>query len=245
MNKLKIFLIGFLSILLISCQEDKKLIIGTSADNPPYEYMRKGDLVGFDIDLIHEISRNINRKIKVKNFDFHALIPALENNEVDMVIAGMSVTEERKKRVHFSTPYTTNKVAILFRKNDGFNSPADFKDKIVGSQVGTTWSLLAYDLAVTHKFHTKSLPSNLELVEDLNDKQVDAVVMEAFQAKSFIDQNPELSSFVLNEYDTSFAIAMPKDSPYKEEINNSIAALQKRIIPYLHNKWKLPGDGSW
>jgi polar amino acid transport system substrate-binding protein len=145
--------------------------------------------------------------------EFHGLLAALASDNVDMVVAAMSVTQERLARVDFSTPYTDARIAVLYRKDDKFRSGEDLKDKAVGAQLGTIWTLIAHDMSSKYNFSTKALSNNLMLVEELKNKRIDAIVLEESQVKNFIQKNPELASFPVKQYGSSFAIALPKGSP--------------------------------
>ncbi len=245
MNIIKFVIVVTLSIFMSSCSEnsDKDTwIVATSADNPPYEHMKDGEIEGFDIDLMVAIGQHLGKNIEFKNMEFHGLLAALATKNVDMVIAGMSITPERIARVDFSAPYTEARIAILFRRSDSYKEPADLKGKMVGAQLGTLWSLIAHDISITHSFRTKALASNLMLVEELKTERVDAVILEESQAEKFSQINPQLSSFRLSQYGSSFAIALPKGSPEKKNIDHTIKSLRSNgTINALTKKWGLVG----
>ena len=94
----------------------KKLRIGTNAAFPPFEYIYKGDIVGFDICIIDMIAMRNNMQPVIMNMDFSKLIGALQDESVDCVIAGMSVTEERAELVDFSKPYFSSHQVIVVKK---------------------------------------------------------------------------------------------------------------------------------
>lgn len=233
---------------LVSCDrrhDDSVWVVGTSADNPPYEFIENGEVVGFDIDLITAIGAHLGKDIEIKNMDFHGLIAALSNDSVDLVIAGVSVTNERKERVDFSMPYTSANIAILFRSASEFENMENLKGKIVGAQLGTIWSYVANQMAIKYKSKVSALSSNLMLVEELKTKRVDAVVLEVSQAEQFAAKNKNLSFFPVKEYGSTFAIAIPKGSPLKNNIDHTIKSLRKNgTIQKLEEKWGLTGAAA-
>src|SRR3712207_5585909 len=91
---------------LAQIQENKKLVLGTSPDYPPFEVLvsegGKGNVVGADIELAKKLAEKMGVELEIKTIDFDALIPALQSGKVDVVITGMSPTEERKKNIDFS-----------------------------------------------------------------------------------------------------------------------------------------------
>lgn len=245
MNKYKNFLLIILSLFLISCDKKKDeniWIVGTSADNPPYEYMHGGQIVGFDIDLIQEIAKRLGKKLEIRNMEFHGLIAALNSGSVDMVIAGMSITKQRSTYVDFSAPYTDAEVAILHQKKNRFSEIKDLHGKIIGAQLGTVWALIANDISMRYNLKVKSLNSNLMLVEELKTGMLDAVILEEFQANKLISKYIQLTSFQAKQYNSSFAIAMPKNSPVAKSINNEIQALKKQnFVKELSKRWGIIG----
>lgn len=85
----------------------KVLRVGTSPDFPPFEYIdEKGNIVGIDIDLVKALAKKIGYDdVEIVSIDFDGLIPALLNNQIDVIASGMTITEERAKVVAFTIPY--------------------------------------------------------------------------------------------------------------------------------------------
>lgn len=245
MKKLNNLLFAFILFAISACfdnKDDNIWVVGTSADNPPYEFMQNGKMVGFDIDLIMEIGKRLDKTIEFKNMEFPSLLAALASNNADLIIAGLSVTEDRLKRVEFSTPYIHAKVAILYNGNDKFSKPKDLKNKEVGAQLGSTWSIIAQDLSSVNNFNIHVLSNNLMLIEDLKSKRLDAVVLEEAQADKFIEIYPNFAKFTVADSNSSFAIAMPKNSTNKKIIDHTIKALRNNgTIRILSKKWGLVG----
>ncbi|RTK93658.1 MAG: transporter substrate-binding domain-containing protein [Rickettsiales bacterium] len=241
MKYIKLLIITILALSLSGCFDNKDentWIVGTSADNPPYEYMKNGKIVGFDIDLMIAIGQHLGKNIEFKNMDFHGLLAAVSTKNVDFVVAGMSITKERLARVDFSIPYCDARIALLVRAKDEITKPSDLKGKVVGSQLGTIWSLINHDMGIHHGFQPKTLANNLILVEELKSGRIDAVILEEAQAKKFVSKNPQFQSFHVEQYSSSFAIAMPKNSINKKNIDHTIKTLQKNgVINDLAKKW--------
>ena len=215
------------------------IVMATSADNPPYEYIQDGKVVGMDIDVINAIGKELGKKIVIKNFDFPGLLPALSTNNVDLVIAALTVTDERKEHIDFSTAYASSTMAVLFRKSDNFHSMKDLHGKLIGVQAGSTWEVYAKHLAETlSDVRVKSLANNLVLVEDLKASNVDVLIMEEMQVKKFIQNVDNLGSFSLEDTKSEFAIALPKGSSLTALINGAIKKLQDNgSLKQIKEKW--------
>jgi ABC-type amino acid transport substrate-binding protein len=219
-------------IFLISCQSshnqsasetnDQKptLIMGTSADYPPFEFRKDGKVAGLDIDIAQEIAKQLGYTLKIQDTEFSSLIPSLQSGKVDFVMSGMSATEERKKNVLFSTTYYNNSFAFMTTKNSPIHGEADFTGKKIGVQLGSTMEKVAKEKAKSDSFNTKfkliSLGKNAILMEELKAGRLDGVIIEETQAKAFGKIHSTLTFNKLPEWNPNlsegYAIAFNKNS---------------------------------
>ena len=107
---------GNIQIPASEATSGEKVILGTNAAFPPFEYVEGKNIVGFDITMGEKIAKNAGMKLEVMDMAFDSLIPALQAGTIDFIAAGMSVTEERKKNVDFSVPYFASEQVIIVRK---------------------------------------------------------------------------------------------------------------------------------
>ena len=114
-----------------------KLVVGTSADWPPYEYVDNGKVVGIDIDIAGKIAERLGVGLGVRDMKFSALIEAVKRGDVDIVIADMSITPNREKQVLFSIPYQADSSVVIARRGLQIKSVEDLKGRAIGVQVGT------------------------------------------------------------------------------------------------------------
>jgi len=228
---IKHFIVALLALFLSSCSEKEaprgnSIVVATSADNPPYEFIQDGKIVGLDIDIIKAIGESLGKEIVIKNLDFPGLFPAISGNNVDLVIAAISYTPERAEHFSFSKTYASSSMAILYRKADDFKSVSDLKGKVIGAQLASTWDLEAQKIAKEQSGMVRSLANNLVLVEELRSASVDAIVLERMQVQKFIDNNPDLASFALPDSKSDFAIAFSKDSELLTIVDKAIDDLE-------------------
>ena len=136
MKKLILLLMIILSTLSFAA---KKLYVGTNAEFKPYEYLEGDKITGFDIDFMNAIGKEIGYEVQWVNMGFDGLLPALQMNKVDAVIAGMSQTPERQKAVSFSIPYIffTSEHYVIVNENSTFKTKEDLKGKTAGVQMGS------------------------------------------------------------------------------------------------------------
>lgn len=211
-----------------------KLVVGTSADYPPYEFHAmtdgKDEIVGFDIDIAKEVAKDLGVELEVKDMDFDGLLVALQAGKVDMVFAGMTPTDERKENADFSDIYYTATHRFILRSGEegSVKSFDDLKDKKIGVQKGSIQEGIAkdnFDAA-----NIKSLAKVTDLVLDLKNKKVDAILIEEGVAKINCDKNKDIavSDFVVKDEDGGAAIALKKGSTeLQTEVNKTISKLKE------------------
>ncbi|MEG0808513.1 MAG: transporter substrate-binding domain-containing protein, partial [Alistipes sp.] len=137
--KRKFIKLLFLPLLLLETNlySQEKLYVGTDATEfPPFEYIENGEIKGFDIDLIKEIGKLLNKEVILKNIQFDGLIPALQTGKLDIIIAGMTITPEREKNINFSEPYYTSKQLLITDENSSLNTLESLKGSKIGVVLG-------------------------------------------------------------------------------------------------------------
>ena len=224
-----------------SALDKDTLIVGTSADFPPFENVdENGDIVGFDIDLIQEIGKELGKEIKIENMDFNGIVGAVQTDKVDIAISGITADEERGKKVNFSDPYYESSQAILVREDDeGSNSMDDLSGKLVGSQLGSTSDdvIMEYEDIENKKYNKAN-----DAVLDLTNGRLDAVIIEHSIAQAFVDNNEGIKVIVpegLNTEKELLAIALPKDDEeLLNKVNEALASIKDSgKYDELFNKW--------
>jgi polar amino acid transport system substrate-binding protein len=228
---IKKILVNLIALLLLSCTEniteEEVLIVGTAADNPPYEFIKDNDIVGLDIDIIKLIAERLNKKIIIKNMEFYSLLPSLDNKQIDLIIAGVSATEARKKHFDFSDVYFTSKIVFITLKDSGIQTLEDLNKKTIAVQTGTIFENIANNgLAQKYDVNILSLSNFLIAIEELKKGSVHGVMTEEVQAENLLKYNPELqvTSLAIEE-SSEYAIIMPKESEYRERVNEIIDEL--------------------
>ena len=210
-----------------------KLVIGTSADFPPYEFHTnkdgKDEIVGIDIDIAKEVAKDLGVELEVKDMDFDGLLVALQANKVDMIFSGMTPKPERKENADFSDIYCQVTQTYITRKADvdKIKSEDDLKKLRIGVQKASVQE----DLAKS-KFdegNIKSLTKVTDLMLDLKNNKVDAVLLELPIAEFNAKKNDDLgvTSIKFNDEEGGYAIAMPKNSPeLVSSVNKTIQRLK-------------------
>lgn len=126
------------------------LRVGTEATYAPFEFSTpEGTLTGFDVELIQALGKELGFDVEVINMPFDGLVPAIMTQQIDAVIAAMTITEERAKRVDFTEPYYTSGLTILIREEtaDKYKSVEAIKGQKLCAQIGTTGAMTAEKLS--------------------------------------------------------------------------------------------------
>lgn len=225
---LKLIMISaIIFIAIIGCEKkNKKLYVGTNAEFEPFEYRDGGNIVGFDIELIGEISKLINKDIEVEDMAFDGLLPALQTKKIDLIIAGMTATEERKKFVNFSESYYKSQQAIVVNKDEnGINNFDNLIGKEVGVVLGYTGDIIVSEIA---NVKVQRYNATSEAIMALKSKKVQAVVLDYEPAKNYSAQNPELKLIETDSQSEEYAIAIRKeDTQLLNDINKALATLKE------------------
>ena len=233
-----VILLSLVIIFTISCSKKEDILyVGTNAEFQPFEYLEDGKIVGFDIDLITEIAKMIGMKIEVKNLAFDGLIPALQAKKVDIIIAGMTATEDRRQFVNFTEPYYTSKQAIVLPLD---NTTITTFDDLVGKKVGVVLGFTG-DIAVTDikEIDVQRYNGSSEAILALKANKIDAVVLDYEPAYNYAIQNSELKMIDTDLAEETYAIALGlDDTELLEKINKALQTIKENgTYDTLHTKY--------
>lgn len=227
MKKILKSLVLFLMLVVSSLTFAKeKLYVGTNAEFPPFEYLDKGDIVGFDIDLVKAIGNKLGMDVVIKDMSFDGLIPALETNKVDIVIAGMTATDERKIAVNFSNPYyTANQIIILKDDNKDIKTFDDLNGKLVGVMLGFTGDVVVSEMK---NVESKKYNASFAAIMELQNNKIDAVVLDSETALNYLKNNKGLKLADTSGEPEEYAIAISKkNTELLNKINTALDELKK------------------
>ena len=233
----KVSIVTLSLILMTGCgssinniHDDNKLTVGMECNYAPFnwstttadEYTEQISTVdycdGYDVTIAKRLAKSLGMEIEIVKYDWDNLIPGLMQNEIDVVIAGMTATEDRKEVVDFTDPYYTSQEVVIVRKDSTLTSITDIqelKGKTVKGQLNTLYDTIIDQInGVKHGTAMESYPS---LVNDLLNKGCDAITAELPVAEGIVASNPDLTYVTFKEghgftADTSVSIAVKKDN---------------------------------
>ena len=228
---LAIALICMLTLTGMAMAETLKM--GTNASFPPYEFYddESGEIVGIDAEVAAAICAKLGYELEIVDMDFDAIIPAVATGKIDFGMAGMTVTEERKQSVDFTTSYATGIQVVIVKEDSAIASVDDLfaegANHKIGVQQGTTGDIYCSgDIEEAGLGTVERYKNGTDAVLALTSGKVDCVVIDNEPAKNYIAANEGLKILDTEYAVEDYAIALAKDSELTEKIN---AALEELI----------------
>ncbi|MBA1433836.1 ABC transporter substrate-binding protein/permease [Bombilactobacillus bombi] len=223
------------------------LVMGTSPDFPPYEFMAHGKskIVGMDVAIAQKIAQNMGVKLVIKSMDFDSLLVALQTGKVDMVMAGMSKTAKRAQSVDFSDVYFHGGMYMVIHEADKnkYKTYKDLAGQAVGAQTGSIQYNLVKDQA--KKSTLKGMDKITDLILALQTHKVAAVVLDQASAEAYANNTNGLiavdAKFKIKVPGT--AIAFPKGS--QSLVNAANQSISEIKAKNLISKKYLPEAGKY
>ena len=197
--------------------EDNTITMATNAEFPPYEYMADGKVVGIDAEIAQAIAEKLGKELVIENVDFDSLIPGVQTGKYDFVMAGMTVTDDRKEQVNFTQTYATGVQVIIVKEDSAIKSVDDLfaegANHKIGVQLATTgdlyctWDIEDEGLGTVERFN-----KGADAVMALNSGKVDCVVIDNEPAKVFVEQNEGLKILETEYITEDYAAAISKEN---------------------------------
>ena len=206
--------------------EAGKLTMATNATFPPYEMTTDaGTIEGIDVDTAQAIAEKLGLELQIDDMDFDAALLAVQQGKADMVMAGVTVTDERQNVMDFTDSYATGIQSIIVKEDSDIASVDDLAGKKIGTQRGTTGYLYCSDDFGDE--NVVAYDNGLTAVQMLNNGQVDCVVIDNAPAKEFISANPGLKLLDTAYVEESYAIGIGKgNTELKDAINTALEELK-------------------
>lgn len=241
-----VMLAVMMMLALVGCNkkaaDDNKLVVATSADFPPYEYVEGGEFVGIDMDIARAIADKLGMELEIQNVDFDSVIAGVTTGKYQMGMSGITANDERRQNVNFTDSYATTNQVIIVKEGSFIQSMDNFytvdetgttvtvPGLMVGVQASTTGDIYVSDSVENGGVgadHTTQFKTGADAIQALVTDKVQAVIIDSEPAKAFVAANPGLvileSPYVTEEY----AIAVNKDN--EELLAKVNGALQELI----------------
>ena len=197
--------------------EDGTLVMATNAEFPPYEYHEGDEIVGIDVEIAAAIAEKLGMELQVEDMAFDSLIPAIQSNKADMVLAGMTVTEDRLESVNFSDSYATGVQVVIVKEDSDIKSVddllADGANHSIGVQTATTGDIYCTgDIEDAGLGTVERYNKGADAIQALLAGKIDCVVIDSQPAKEFVEANEGLTILDTEYAVEDYAIALNKDN---------------------------------
>ena len=196
--------------------EEGKLIMATNAQFPPYELVSDGEgfngtgFEGIDIEIASAIADKLGLELQIDDMDFDSALVAVQNDAADVVLAGLSYSEERDEVLDFTDSYATG-VQVVIVKEDSDVTMDNLGEKMIGTQRGTTGYIYASDTPENGGYgedHVSAYDNGATAVQALVNGQVDAVIIDEAPAKEYVAANDGLTILPGNWVEEQYCAAV-------------------------------------
>lgn len=211
-----------------------KLVMGTNAAFPPFEFTTSqgivGEFDGIDVAIAKKIAESMDKELSVEDMEFEGLVASVSTGKIDMAVAGMTKTEERAQKVDFSNPYyTASQVMIVSADNTDITKADDLKnDKKVGVVLGYTGDQVVSEQIGVEEANIVRASRGIDIVQDVKNGKLDAVVLDSATGKALAKKNnlkvvEDAQAFEQEQY----AIAVKKgNTELLDQINEVLAEMK-------------------
>jgi len=215
-----------------SAQEGREIRIATEGAYPPFNVAQPdGSITGFDVDIANALCAAMKAKCTIVAQDWDGMIPALQANKFDAIIASMSITEERQKQIDFTDKYYTTPLAVVVPNDSTIAgvSTDDMKGKVVGAQASTTQGNYADEVYAKAGAEAKLYPTQDEATADLQNGRIDALISDKFVVTDWMNGEGKDCCRMLGDVpgtETEAGIGLRKgDDALRESFNKAIDAI--------------------
>ncbi|GGE55049.1 amino acid ABC transporter substrate-binding protein [Streptosporangium jomthongense] len=208
----------------------------------PFEMMDQetGEMIGFDMEIIAEVAQRAGFDYKLNTMDFNGIIPALQTGNVDIAIAGITITDEREKIVDFSDPYYDSGLRILVRENNNeIEELSDLEGLKIGTKIGST----SYDFLKKNLDNNDGVtpyPGSSDMYMALMSRSVDAVFYDSPNVGYFARTKGEGKVKTVGKlYEgQQYGIALKSGSEWVDEVNEALAEMKEDgTYKKIYEKW--------
>ena len=214
----------------VTTVEPGKLIMSTNAAFPPYEMTADdGSFEGIDVEIAGAIAEKLGLELQIDDMDFDAALLAAQTGKSDMVMAGVTVTEDRQTVMDFSDSYATGVQVVIVTEDSPITTLDDIEGKLIGTQKGTTGFTYASDTPENGGYGEDAVigfDNGLSAVQALKNGQVDCVIIDNAPAQTFVAENPGLKILDTEWVTEDYAIGVAKgNTALLDAINGALDEL--------------------
>ncbi|MFK2824774.1 basic amino acid ABC transporter substrate-binding protein [Bacillus sp. B190/17] len=223
-------------------EEKKVLQVGTEATFAPFEFMDKGKVSGFDVDLLNAAADEAGYQVNIENTGWDAMFAGLQSKQLDIGMAGVTINDERKKSYDFSVPYFESISMMAFKEGTDIKNAQDLKGKKIGVQNGTTGQFSAESVVGKNSPSISKYETAALMFQALQSGDVQVAVTDIAVALEYVKNNPDSGVKTVSD-DQQFkpeyyGIVFPKGSQYKADFDKALNELYSNgKYAEIYKKW--------
>lgn len=227
-------------MISVAQESNDPIVVGANIGNVPWEFQNTdGTFIGFEIDLVNEIGKRLNRPVNIINVPFNGLFAAVQSGRIDIAISSIGITDKRLESVAFTQPFYDSDQSLTVVRGSGITSLEDLRGQIVAADTGSTGDIWATANQEKYGF------AEIRRYEGLAPAMLDVVIG---RVKGYISDIPALQYYtkdkpnleVVERIPTGgrYALMLGKNSAILNEVNDTISILKEEgFVNQLHLKW--------
>lgn len=222
--------------------ERKTLIVGTDAAYAPFTYLDKGEIVGFDIDIVDAVMEEAGYDYELKNMGWDGLFESTRQAQLDLAVCAITISDDRKQTFDFSSPYYQSTHMIMTNEGTKVDSASDLKGMTVGVLNASTGQIAAEKVMGQNSPDLKKYESDAVSIMSLQNGAVEAVVADNTVINEYLKNNPDQNYNTLVDSETFdsefYGLMFPKDSEVTEELDAALKTIiENGTYTKIYEKW--------
>lgn len=223
-------------------EKKEKLRVVTDAAYAPFEYMDKGEIVGFDVDFVEAVAKEAGYEVEIVNVGWDPIFVEIKDEIADFAVSAITINDDRKQTYDFTSPYFLSTNKILVPEGSDIKSAEDLKDKVVAVQAGTTGQEAVDELLGKNSSNIKKFENNNLAIMELTSGGADAVVADNTVVEEYVKNNPDQKLVVIEDADSFaaeyYGLMFPKGSELKADFDEAInTVLDNGKYAEIYTEW--------
>ena len=234
----RVLLLSLLSLSAARAQGET-LNVGANIGNVPWEFQdASGANVGFEIELVTEVAKNLGKKVNIVNTPFNGLFSAVQSGRIDLAISSITITKKRLETVSFAQPYYDSDQSLTVKADSGLTSMAGFKGKTVGVDTGSTGAMWATTHRDEYGYTIREYVGLNAAMLDLKNGRIDGYISDIPALLYYAKINGGVKVIQRLKTGEQYSVMFAKNSALAKQFNTQITALKKSgYLAALHQKW--------
>jgi polar amino acid transport system substrate-binding protein len=226
------------------------LKVGLNSENVPWEFMRDGELVGFEVDMLNELAERMDVELEFITVPFSGIFTGLQSEKWDLASSSIWITEERLKEMDFADPYYDSDISLMTQADSDIETLEDMEGGVFGADTGSMNDQWLKDhMDVYGPYEIKNYDSPTDAFLDLQAGRLDGVVADAPTALYYVQENPDAGLEVPTLMNEGFpqAWAFRKGDPLRDAVNEVQNEMKRDgTLAEIYEKWfgQAPPEGS-